>query len=62
MATTASDAIDTGQELPRLVKEISQRQIDAYSGVHPPSIHTDESWARRKGFPTTLAQGMMSTA
>ena len=56
------DAIAVGQKLPELVKEISQRQIDAYSGVRPRSIHTDESWARAKGFRTTLAQGMMSTA
>ncbi len=44
------------------MKEISQRQIDTYSGVKPRSIHTDEAWARQKGFRTTLAQGMMSTA
>jgi acyl dehydratase len=30
--------------------------------VRPRSIHTDEAWARAKGFRTTLAQGMMSTA
>jgi acyl dehydratase len=30
--------------------------------VKPRSIHTDESWARQKGFRTCLAQGMMSTA
>jgi 3-hydroxybutyryl-CoA dehydratase len=59
---TVLDGITVGQELPVLVKEISQRQIDAYSGVRPRSIHTDESWARAKGFRTTLAQGMMSTA
>jgi acyl dehydratase len=44
------------------VKEISQRRIDVYSGVRPRSIHTDEAWARQKGFRTCLAQGMMSTA
>ena len=60
MAVTETIAI--GQELPTLVKEISQRQIDTYSGVRPNSIHTDEAWARKKGFRTTLAQGMMSTA
>jgi len=60
MAVT--ETIATGQELPALVKEISQRQIDTYSGVKPRSIHTDEAWARQKGFRTTLAQGMMSTA
>lgn len=60
MAVTETIAI--GQELPALVKEISQRQIDTYSGVKPRSIHTDEAWARQKGFRTTLAQGMMSTA
>ena len=51
-----------GEKLPALDKEISQRQIDAYSGVRPLSIHTDEAWARAKGFRTCLAQGMMSTA
>lgn len=51
-----------GEKLPSLDKEISQRQIDAYSGVRPLSIHTDEAWARAKGFRTCLAQGMMSTA
>src|SRR5205807_7917515 len=51
-----------GEKLPSLDKEISQRRIDAYSGVRPLSIHTDEAWARQKGFRTTLAQGMMSTA
>ena len=51
-----------GHELPPLEKELTQRHIDAYSGVRTRSIHTDEAWARRKGFRTTLAQGMMSTA
>ena len=51
-----------GAELPRRVKEISQRKIDVYSGVRPRSIHTDERWARAKGFRTCLAQAMMSTA
>ena len=50
-----------GHELPSLDKELTQRHIDAYSGVRTRSIHTDEAWARRKGFRTTLAQGMMST-
>lgn len=62
MDTTAAEAIRVGQELPPLVKEISQRQIDAYSGVRPRSIHTDPAWARAKGFRAPLAQGMMSTA
>ena len=51
-----------GDKLPTLEKEISQRKIDAYSGVRALSIHTDEAWARAKGFRTCLAQGMMSTA
>src|SRR5881227_3461822 len=50
------------QTLPSLVKEISQRKIDAYSVVRARSIHTDESWARAKGFRAPLAQGMMSMA
>jgi acyl dehydratase len=57
-----TEAIAVGQELPVLEREPSQRRIDAYSGVRPRSIHTDEDWARQKGFRTTLAQGMMSTA
>ena len=56
------EAVSVGQELPSLVKEMSQRRIDVYSGVRPRSIHTDEAWAHQKGFRTTLAQGMMSTA
>lgn len=60
MAVT--ETITVGQELPILVKEMSQRRIDVYSGVRPRSIHTDEAWAHAKGFRTTLAQGMMSTA
>jgi acyl dehydratase len=55
-------AVAVGTEIPSLVKEVSQRKIDAYSGVRVKSIHTDESWARAKGFRACLAQGMMSTA
>ena len=62
MSTMVANAITIGQTLPTLTKRISQRQIDAYSGVKPKSIHTDEAWAHAKGFRTTLAQGMMSTA
>ena len=51
-----------GDTLPTLEKEISQRKIDVYSGVKPHSIHTDEAWARAKGFKAPLAQAMMSTA
>jgi acyl dehydratase len=51
-----------GDTLPTLEKEISQRKIDVYSGVKPHSIHTDEAWARTKGFKAPLAQAMMSTA
>jgi acyl dehydratase len=61
MATTA-DAIAIGQPLPQLVKEIPQRRIDAYSGVRPNYIHSDEAFARKRGFPAPLAQAMMSTA
>jgi acyl dehydratase len=62
MATRVEESITIGQKLPSLVKDISQRRIDAYSGVRPRSIHSDEAWARQKGFRTCLAQGMMSTA
>ncbi len=57
-----AESITLGAELPPLDKPISQRQIDAYSGVRPYSIHTDADWARKKGFAAPLAQGMMSTA
>jgi 3-hydroxybutyryl-CoA dehydratase len=62
MTTTTIDHVSLGAELPHLVKEISQRKIDVYSGARPRSIHTDESFARAKGFRTCLAQAMMSTA
>jgi 3-hydroxybutyryl-CoA dehydratase len=60
--TMTTDTIAIGQTLPALVKDIAQRKIDAYSTVRARSIHTDEAWARAKGFKAPLAQGMMSTA
>jgi acyl dehydratase len=54
--------ITVGEALTSPVKDVSQRRIDVYSGVRPRSIHSDEAWARQKGFRTCLAQGMMSTA
>jgi len=62
MATLSETAPKVGQSLPSLVKDVSQRRIDVYSGVRPRSIHSDEAFAREKGFRTCLAQGMMSTA
>jgi acyl dehydratase len=62
MSTTMTAAVSIGQELPRLVKDIPQRKIDAYSGVRPNYIHSDEAFARQKGFRAPLAQAMMSTA
>jgi acyl dehydratase len=59
---SVAEAVAVGQELPSLTKNMTQRRIDVYSGVKPRSIHTDEAWAHQKGFRTTLAQGMMSTA
>ena len=59
---SVAEAVKVGEELPALTKEPTQRRIDVYSGVKPRSIHTDEAWAHQKGFRTTLAQGMMSTA
>ena len=59
---TDSATIEIGRALPTLVKEVGQRRIDAYSIVRARSIHTDEAWARAKGFRAPLAQGMMSTA
>jgi acyl dehydratase len=62
MATHSEATLKVGHELPSLLKEVSQRRIDVYSGVRPRSIHSDETFARQKGFRTCLAQGMMSTA
>ena len=62
MATRSDAAPKVGQALPSLAKDVSQRRIDVYSGVRPRSIHSDEAFAREKGFKTCLAQGMMSTA
>ncbi len=62
MATRVEPKTTVGATLPSLVKDISQRRIDVYSGVKPNSIHSDDAWARQKGFRACLAQGMMSTA
>jgi acyl dehydratase len=62
MATRVETETTVGQVLPSLAKDVSQRRIDVYSGVKPRSIHSDEAWARRKGFSACLAQGIMSTA
>jgi len=62
MATRIETETTVGQVLPSLAKDVSQRRIDVYSGVKPRSIHSDEAWARQKGFRACLAQGMMSTA
>jgi acyl dehydratase len=62
MATPSETALKVGQALPPLVKDVAQRRIDVYSGVRPRSIHSDEAFAREKGFRACLAQGMMSTA
>ena len=62
MSTLATATAAPGTTLPPLAKEITQRKIDVYSGVKPHSIHTDETWAKKKGFKAPLAQAMMSTA
>lgn len=54
--------LERGMALPALSRTLQQRQIDIYSGLRPYSIHSDEAWAKEKGFATTIAQGMMSTA
>lgn len=61
MPANTVEAVRVGHALPPLTKPIAQRRIDCYSGVRPKSIHTDPDWARAKGFPAPLAQGMMST-
>ena len=62
MKPPSAKPAEVGDALPALEKTISQRQIDCYSGVRPNSIHTDDEWARKKGFRAPLAQAMMSTA
>jgi 3-hydroxybutyryl-CoA dehydratase len=62
MATRVETETTVGRVLPSLAKDVSQRRIDVYSGVKPRSIHSDEAWARQKGFRACLAQAMMSTA
>jgi 3-hydroxybutyryl-CoA dehydratase len=57
-----AELLKVGARLPTLKKTIMQRQIDCYSGVRPNSIHTDLDWAKKKGFPRTLVQALMSTA
>jgi len=54
MATGVETEVKTGQVLPSLAKDVSQRRIDVYSGVKPRSIHSDEAWARQKGFRTCV--------
>jgi hypothetical protein len=46
MSTTT--AVEIGQELPSLVRQPTQRRVDAYSTVRAHSIHSDEAWAQAK--------------
>jgi len=62
MGLRTVSSVSIGEILPKLTKKIVQRQIDAFSGVRPHSIHTDPDWAKEKGFAAPLAQGMMSSA
>ena len=62
MKPQTASALEVGAELPSIRKTIVQRQIDCFSGVRPHSIHTDEEWAKQKGFKRPLVQAMMSTA
>ncbi len=62
MGLRTAASVRIGEELPPLKKPIAQRQIDAYSGVRPKSIHTDAEWAKKKGFAAPLAQGVTSPA
>jgi acyl dehydratase len=51
-----------GEQIPQLVKHVTQAQIDAYadaSGDHNP-IHIDPEAARAVGLPGTIAHGMLS--
>ena len=55
--TTTIEPIAIGQELPPLVKDVSQRRIDAYSTVRARSIHTDDAWARAKRISAATLDG-----
>ena len=44
-------SVEVGTVVTGPTRTVTQRQIDAYSGVRPGSIHTDESWATREGLP-----------
>ena len=62
MATRVETETTVGQALPSLVKDVSQRRIDAYSGVRPRSIHSDEAWARQKAAVPNFAEYDEKTA
>ncbi len=62
MGLQTAESIHVGDKLPPLNKTIAQRQIDAFAGVRPHSVHTDPEWARKKGFAAPIMQGTMSTA
>lgn len=47
------------EDLPPLVKPITQRMCDAFSGPHR-NYHNDREAARKLGFPDIVVQGMMS--
>jgi acyl dehydratase len=59
MSTTTAIAVEIGQELPSLVRQPTQRRVDAYSTVRAHSIHSEEAWAQAKGFPRLLGAGFV---
>jgi hypothetical protein len=50
MATRVEPKTAVGQALPPLVKDVSQRRIDAYSGVKPRSITATRRGRARRDF------------
>lgn len=54
------DKLQPGYELPHLIKLITLDKTKSFSGWLGKNIHTDDECAKSLGFPTALAQGLMS--
>ncbi len=59
----ASATLAVGTPVEALVKQIHQEQVAVFSnaGLHWKNIHTDIDVARKGGYETTLAQGLMQS-
>ncbi len=59
MAQLAKE-IQLRQELTPVTKTITKERMVAFSGWGGRNLHTDEEAAKKWGYPTTVAQGLMS--